>query len=115
MSKDNEMRLSTPASVWLWISVAAAVVGAFMLFPIGTTPLNVIFVAVKACMVIGLAVVLFARRLSGFVLWSVASAAAVVMTIIKWVLAGSFEPVFALALVVDVVMPTVAWRLLHAK
>lgn len=58
MSKDNEMRLSAPASVWLWISVAAAVVGAFMLFPIGTTPLNVIFVAVKACMVIGLAVVL---------------------------------------------------------
>ncbi|MEE8724083.1 MAG: hypothetical protein SOI23_04860 [Atopobiaceae bacterium] len=115
MSKDNEMRLSAPASVWLWISVAAAVVGAFMLFPIGTTPLNVIFVAVKACMVIGLAVVLFARRLSGFVLWSVASAAAVVMTIIKWVLAASFEPVFALALVVDVVMPTVAWRLLHAQ
>ena len=36
-------RKSTTLRVWLWISIAAAVMGAFMLYPVGTSGANAVF------------------------------------------------------------------------
>ena len=105
-------RKSTTLRVWLWISIAAAVMGAFMLYPIGTTGANATFVIIKVGMVASLATLLAGRR-RGFACWAAFSAGAVVMTVVKWVGTGAVQPIFVLAIITDVLMPTVAWRLMR--
>lgn len=51
-------RKSTTLRVWLWISVVAAVMGAFMLYPIGAAGANATFVIIKVGMVASLAALL---------------------------------------------------------
>ena len=39
-------RKSATLRVWLWISIAAAVMGAFMLYPVGAAGANAVFVII---------------------------------------------------------------------
>lgn len=62
-----------------------AVSGACMLYPIGNTGMNVVFVLVKICMVTGLLVFLYGKnKNTGLNLWTCASVLACVCTIVKW-------------------------------
>lgn len=107
------MRLSKQCRVWLWLSVVLAAAGGLMLYPIGPAVGNMLFVLIKIGMVYGLLLLLFPGKRPGFALWATCSAAAVIMTLVKWSLSGgSF--LLAASMVVDVCMPLVAWRLLKA-
>ncbi|MPN22283.1 hypothetical protein SDC9_169666 [bioreactor metagenome] len=68
---------------------------------------------IKIAMVSGLLLMLLKKAMTGYKVWAVASACAVVMTIFKWYLAGHSSPLFVLAIVTDVVMPLVAYVLLR--
>lgn len=37
------------------------------------------------------------------------------MTIVKWAGVGAVQPIFVLAIITDILMPTVAWRLMRQK
>lgn len=97
---------------WLWASVAMALIGACLLFPIGPAVANVVFVIVKLGMIGGLAMLLLRNR-SGFSLWVICSGLAIVMTAIKWAIVGHVTFLFIGSMFVDVIMPVVAWRLLR--
>lgn len=98
---------------WLWVSVVLAIVGACMLYPVGPNVANVAFVIVKICMVVGLMVMLCARKMGGFYLWAAGSVGAIVMTCIEWSIAGSPVPLFALSIIVDLGMPIGAWLIMR--
>lgn len=100
--------------IWLWLSVAAAVCGAFMLYPIGTTAANVFFILIKAGMVTGLIMLLAGNRY-GFCVWGSFSLGAVIMTIIKWAGAGHAEFLFIAAIIVDILMPLAALHIYRQK
>lgn len=96
----------------LWASIAIALIGAFMLYPIGSTTLNVTFVVVKAGMLIGIVLMLGKDNFStGYRVWVAFSLAAVVMTILKWTGSGSFQLIYLLAMVADIGLPVVVWML----
>lgn len=93
--------------VWLWLSVASVVVGAYLLYPIGSTGMNVLFFLWKAGMLSGLLSLLAGSKRWGFVVWAVCSAGAIAMTCLKIANTGvSFLTVASI--VVDILMPTVA-------
>lgn len=48
--------------IWLWLSIVLTAAGALLLYPIGTTALNCIFIAVKIGMVSGLLSSCFRRE-----------------------------------------------------
>lgn len=106
-SENSQSALRT----WLWISVLAALIGAAMLYPIGGSGVNFLFLLIKAGMVTGLIMMLRGTQTSGFRLWAWCSALAVLMTIIKWSNIGHARTIFILAIITDIVMPTVADRL----
>ena len=81
------MHRSDAAVKAAWAAVVLAVAGALLLYPIGTSALDMVFVLTKICMVAGLLVFIFSDRKAGFVLWACASIIAVCMTIAKWALA----------------------------
>jgi len=101
--------------IWLWISVIAALSGAVMLFPIDGVILNVIFILVKAGMITGLLMQLIGHDSKGFKIWTAFSMLAVVMTVVKWAITGHVVPLFILAIITDVLMPSVAYRLYGRK
>jgi hypothetical protein len=100
--------------IWFMISIAAAVCGAFMLFPIGQAAADVFFVLIKIGMVAGLILLLKGNRY-GFCVWGSCSLGAVVMTIIKWTLAGHASFLFVAAIIVDLLMPSAALRMYGKK
>lgn len=100
---------------WLWISVAAAVLGAVLLYPLGNGFADFLFLLVKAAMVGGLLMLLLKKDRKGYALWAGASAGAVVMTVVKWCIAGHLRFLFLLAIVTDLVMPAVACALSKRK
>lgn len=108
------MRDSKALVVWLWASVVVAVVGAVLLYPIGSATLDLAFVTVKIGMVAGL-VALIRGRGWGFGWWVAFSVAAVAMTCLKWAGTGVVQPVYVLAIIADVLMPLVAWRLMGQR
>ncbi|HBN80033.1 MAG TPA: hypothetical protein DD433_01460 [Ruminococcaceae bacterium] len=101
--------------IWLWLSIVLTVAGALFLYPIGTTALNCIFIAVKIGMVSGLLVLLFQKGKAGLLIWALCSAGAVVMTIAKWSIAGRASVLFAVSILVDVCMPAGAYAMLKGK
>jgi hypothetical protein len=103
---------SKPLTAWLWFAAATVVIGAFMLYPIGTTATNVAFILVKVGMLAGIIALMATGSTKAFVFWAVCSALAVVMTIIKWYLAGAFDWTFALAMATDVIVPSVGYYFL---
>lgn len=76
-----------------------------MLYPIGAAAANAVFVLVKICMVAGLFILIFAEKQGGYCLWASASIGAVVMTIIKWHLAGGGSFLMGGSIFVDIFMP----------
>lgn len=107
--------MSTTLKVWLWLSVATAVIGALLLYPIGTPVLNVLFVVIKIGMVAGLMALIFAKYKAGFCIWAAFCAGAVVMTCLKWHLAGHATFLIIVSIVVDILMPSVAYTLLKKR
>lgn len=105
--------MSVKLKAWLWLSVVMAIVGALLLYPIGTTIADSIFVAVKIGMVTGLILLLFPRKKVGFSIWASFSAGAVMMTLIKWYLAGGVSFLMIVSIVVDIVMPVVAYMFIR--
>ena len=97
--------------IWLWVSVAAAVLGAILLYPLGNGFADFLFVLVKAAMVGGLLLLLLKKERKGYPIWAWASAGAVVMTIVKWCITGHLRFLFVLAILVDLVMPAFACTL----
>ena len=106
--------MSFRLKVWLWLSVVMAVAGALLLYPIGTTAANTIFILIKIGMVSGLAL-LFLRKKAGFYVWASFSVGAVVMTLIKWHLAGSVSLLIIGSIIVDILMPSVAYGLMRKR
>ncbi|CAB1250101.1 hypothetical protein ACFHWD_02165 [Clostridium sp. MT-14] len=98
--------------LWLWLSVVMVISGALLLYPIGTTALNIIFVVVKIGMLAGLVILLFLRKKLGFYIWALFSIGAVVMTIIKWNIVGRVSFLIIASIVVDILMPVVAYVLI---
>ena len=107
--------MSKTMRFWLWLSVLLAVSGALMLYPIGTPALNAVFVAVKIGMVGGLLILLLSGSRKGFWLWAVCSGLAVVMTVCKWMGGGTQIPLYLLSMLVDILMPTGAWKLSKSR
>ena len=66
-------------------------------------------------MVGGLLMLLLKKDRKGYALWAGASAGAVVMTVVKWCIAGHLRFLFLLAIVTDLVMPAVACALSKRK
>lgn len=93
--------------------MALAVGGAFMLWPIGQGFADAFFIGVKMCMVSGLLVLIISKMDSGFLLWAVASALAVVMTLTKWNYDGSGSFMMVSSIFVDIFMPVIAYVLIH--
>lgn len=100
---------------WLWFAAATVVIGAFMLYPIGSTAADLAFVLVKAGMLAGIIWLMRTRATRAFCLWAVCSGLAVVMTVIKWQLAGAFDWTFALAMATDVIVPSIGLVLLKRE
>mgnify|MGYP000919450841 CR=1 FL=1 len=98
--------------IWLWLSFLLTAAGALLLYPIGRVLFNCIFLAVKIGMLTGLLILLFRRKKFGLILWALCSIGAVLMTIVKWNLAGSGSVLLALSMAVDLCMPAVAWVLI---
>ncbi|MGI6229417.1 MAG: hypothetical protein ACOYJL_00740 [Tractidigestivibacter sp.] len=98
---------------WLWFAAATVVIGAIMLYPIGTPVANVAFLLVKAGMLAGIVWLMRSKSKAAWNLWATFSALAVVMTLIKWQLAGSFSWTFALAMATDVIVPAIGRHLLN--
>jgi hypothetical protein len=94
--------------IWLWLSIAFTAAGAFLLYPIGKTALNILFLIIKIGMLTGLLILLFRKKKCGLFLWVLFSAGAVVMAVLKWYLAGSASFLIISSIVVDVFMPVVA-------
>ena len=94
--------------IWLWLSIAFTAAGAFLLYPIGKTALNILFIIIKIGMLTGLLILLFRKKKCGLFLWVLFSAGAVVMAAVKWHLAGSASFLIISSIVVDVFMPVVA-------
>lgn len=101
--------------IWLWISAITAVAGAILLYPIGTAILNSLFILVKAGMLIGLTLLLFMRKKLGFYIWSVFCAGAAIMTIIRWSGTGNVTFLIVASIVVDILMPSIAYVLMKPK
>lgn len=99
---------ATGIKIWLWIALALAVAGACLLFPIGPAAVNVCFLIIKVGMIVGLLMMLFKGSKSGFWIWVVCSALAVVMTIMKWAGAGETTFLYVSAVIIDILMPVVA-------
>lgn len=102
--KDGKLR------IWFAVSIAAAVCGACMLFPIGSAAANEIFILIKIGMVTGLVMLLSGKRY-GFCVWGSCSLGAIVMTAIKWAGTGHVTFLFVAAIAVDLLMPVVALRM----
>lgn len=102
-------------TTWSWLSIIFAVVGTFLLYPIGNMVLNSLFVVIKVGMIAGLIMLLFQRRKLGFYIWVLLSIAAVIMTVIKWDIVGRVSILFIVSIIVDVCMPTVAYILIKNK
>lgn len=107
--------MGKPLRIWLWASVAMAIGGALLLFPVGSAAGNLLFAAMKVGMVSGLLTALFCRRRGGLVLWSVCSAGAVACTLLKWSLAGHGSLLLVVSIAADVGMPLMAWHLLRRE
>lgn len=107
-SPDTELN-KTGLRVWLWIAVAAAVTGAFMLYPIGPAFWNRLFILIKVGMISGLLMLLWGRDRSGYYFWSAFSLLAVIMTLLKKHYTGHMEGTFILAIATDILMPCIAF------
>jgi hypothetical protein len=115
-----ELKRTRQSVVAAWVAVVFAISGALMLYPIGAPALNCIFVIVKICMVSGLLVYIFSGNPRvGFVLWTVASVVAVVMTAIKWGSTVSLNAwnviLYVGSMVVDLGMPALVHHLSESK
>lgn len=89
-----------------WVAAAFAAAGAFMLYPIGTAALNFLFILIKICMISGLMIFLFSHdRRSGFILWTIASLFAVLMTIMKWSMDSSRIFLYIVSIIADIGFP----------
>lgn len=106
--------MSTVLKVWLWISVAAAIVGAFLLFPIGAIALNVVWIVAKVGMIVGLILLLFPKKKVGFNIWVVFCAVAITLAIVNWSAAG-FSALIIISIVLDVLMPVIAYVMMRKK
>jgi hypothetical protein len=106
----TDINMNKKLKIWLWVSVLLAVSGALMLYPIGIPSANVIFVIVKICMVTGLLIMLFAKKIGGYCLWATASLVAVIMTIIKCSVTGHVTFLFIGSMFVDIFMPIMAYK-----
>ena len=58
---------------------------------------------------------LFFRKKAGFYVWASFSVGAVVMTLIKWHLAGSVSLLIIGSIIVDILMPSVAYGLMRKQ
>lgn len=101
--------------LWLWLSVITVIAGAFLLYPIGISVLNVIFVLIKIGMITGLIILLFLKKKLGFYIWSIFCIGAVIMTIIKWNIIGSTSFLIVGSIAVDILMPAVAYMFMKNK
>ena len=99
-------------TIWLWISVALAIGGAILLYPIGGATANVVFGIVKIGMVTGLLMLLIAKKKAGLCVWAAFSVCAVVMTIIKWPTLGGAPLLLAGSIFVDIFMPLGAYLIM---
>lgn len=103
--------------IWLALSAAAAAAGAALLYPISAAfpAVNALFFLIKAGMLAGLAVLFFAQRRAGFVIWAASCAGAVGMACLKWGLSGQPAPIVFLSIAADILMPAVAFLLLRGN
>ncbi len=108
--KNVPIVLTKRLAVWLWISLAAAVAGAFLLYPISThTAANIIFIIIKCIMAAGLLILLIRHSAGGYCIWCTGSVFAVLMTIIKWNLSGTARFLYIIAIITDIMMPVIAY------
>ena len=107
------MELSGKLRSWLCISVVLAVAGALLLYPIGSSAANAVFVLIKIGMVSGLLILLFGKKRGGFFLWALCSAGAICMTILKWIGLGQASFLLIGSIIVDFAMPVIAWNLMR--
>jgi len=89
-----------------------AIAGAIMLYPIGAPAANVIFVLIKIGMVSGLLILLSAKAIGGFCLWSTCSGGAVIMTIIKWAISGHCSFLIIASMCVDIFLPVIVYNIM---
>lgn len=107
--------MSGKLTVWLWVSVATVIAGAFLLYPIGTAALDVVFVLVKLGMLFGLCLLLLFKRAGGFYVWAGFCAGAVIMTVTKWTISGKASFIIIASIIVDMMMPIVAYALMKKE
>jgi len=97
--------------IWLWVSVVMAVMGALMLYPIGTGAADCIFILVKIGMVTGLMILIVSGKTGGYCTWATCSCGAVIMTIIKCSLSGSVTFLSMASIFVDIFLPVMVYRI----
>jgi hypothetical protein len=96
---------------WLWFALATVLIGVFLLYPIGSPFWNVCFLLVKAGMCAGILRLMRGGGREAFRFWAVFSGLAVLMTIVKWILNGPFIWTYALAIITDIAVPWIAYKL----
>jgi hypothetical protein len=100
---------NTVLRIWLWAAVAAAVIGAVMLYPIGPSLWNKLFILIKIGMVSSLLFLLLGKIRTGYLFWCAFSFLAVIMTLLKRYYTGRMEGIFILAIITDILMPAAAF------
>jgi hypothetical protein len=105
---DNAAPGGKPLTWWLLFAIFTVILGAVLLFPIGNNVMNVVFIIVKLGMLAGILMLLVKRDMKGFWVWAAFAALAIVMTIVKWQLNGTFEWIYALAIATDLAVPAIA-------
>lgn len=110
-NKNTTKKKSPWLTGWLWFAAVTVVIGVIMLYPIGTTAANVLFILVKIGMMAGILLFMQKQTKGRFLVWGIFSSLAVVMSLVKWQLNGAFDWTYALAIGTDIVVPTVGWVL----
>ena len=104
--------MSKRLKIWLWVSIALAIGGAILLYPVGSAAANTVFGFIKLGMITGLLMLLIGGKKAGFPVWAAFSAGAVVMTVIKWTTLGGTVFLLAGSIFVDIAMPTGAYLIM---
>jgi len=89
-----------------------AVMGAVMLYPIGTAAADCIFVLIKIGMVTGLVILLASGRIGGYCTWATCSCGAVIMTIVKCALSGGVTFLSIASIFVDIFLPVMVYKIM---
>ncbi len=110
--------LQSNTVVTAWVSVLFACAGIILLYPLGDSFLNLLFLFDKVCIIAGIFTFLFAppqKRTKGLWLWTLASIMASLFSLYRWMLLESLSwasvRIYVVSVFADLGLPIILWRM----